>query len=234
MLGRVTTVLYQQSKTTAVDSIIYHRMTRLTRNRFIRALKDEPEDIILADIQDIPKVCRTIQDDWHADKACISLNRLTAFHLSRCLRERLEARISGSVPDNAVDILLTGCEVSLWVAEQFASDLQKTFPRLRITAVSSNKLLGTYGQGISIPSLGFPYSRKTHNLHDAIVIIVSHSGGTFAPLACSSLLQVCMACVDQFVCNRMSNACVDQFVCNRMSIACVYNRMSMCMKTRRN
>lgn len=192
MLGRVTAILYQQSKTTAVDALIYHRMTRLTRNRFIRALKEEPEDIILADIQDIPKVCRTIQDDWHADKACISLNRLTAFHLSRCLRERLEARISGSVPDNAVDILLTGCEVSLWVAEQFASDLQKTFPRLRICAVSSNKLLGTYGQEISIPNLGFPYSRKTHNLHDAIVIIVSHSGGTFAPLACSSLLQVCL------------------------------------------
>jgi hypothetical protein len=190
MLGRVTAILYQQSKGTAVDAVLYHRMTRLTRNRFIRALQEEPDDLILADIQDIPKVCRTIQDDWHADKACISLNRLTAFHLSRCLRERLEARISGSVPDNAVDILLTGCEVSLWVAEQFASDLQKTFPRLRICAISSNKILGTYGQGISIPSLGFPFSRKTHNLHDAIVIIVSHSGGTFAPLACSSLLQV--------------------------------------------
>jgi hypothetical protein len=201
MLGRVTAILYQQCKGTAVDAVLYHRMTRLTRNRFVRALQEEPDDLILADIQDIPKVCRTIQDDWHADKACISLNRLTAFHLSRCLRERLEARISGNVPDNAVDILLTGCEVSLWVAEQFASDLQKTFPRLRICAISSNKILGTYGQEISIPSLGFPFSRKTHNLHDAIVIIVSHSGGTFGPLACSSLLQVrvhisCIRCFE--------------------------------------
>ena len=44
----------------------------------------------------------------------------------------------------SVDILLTGCEVSLYLAEQFASDLKKSFPKLCIEAVSSNKLLGLF------------------------------------------------------------------------------------------
>jgi hypothetical protein len=144
----------------------------------------------LTDIQDIQRICRTIQDDWHSNKAATSLNRLTAFNLSICLRSRLEAHVKRSVPSNAVDILLTGCEVSLWLAEQFASDLQKSFPKLCVQAVSSNKLLGLYGQEIAVPALGFPYSAKTRSLNDCIVIIVSHSGGTFSPLACSNLLQV--------------------------------------------
>jgi hypothetical protein len=91
---------------------------------------------------------------------------------------------------NRVDIVITGCEVSLWLAEQFASDLQKSFPKLRIVAVSSNKLLGLYGQeGINIPAIGHSISEDSLNLFDAITIIVSHSGGTFSPLGCSSLFQ---------------------------------------------
>jgi hypothetical protein len=35
---------------------------------------------------------------------------------------------------------------------------------------------------LAVPALGFPDAPKTHNLHDTIIIIVSHSGGTFAPL----------------------------------------------------
>lgn len=61
--------------------------------------------------------------------------------------------------------------------------------RRYVKAVRSNKLLGAFGQGIAIPSVGYPISTSNPDLHDTIVIIVSHSGGTFAPLACSSLLQ---------------------------------------------
>ena len=190
MNGSLDVILYQESKATTRDPQLYHRMTRLTRNRFIKPLRAESDDPILADIQDIPKVCQSIQGEWQADKAATSLNRLTAYNLSRCLRTRLEAHIAGTTHPRAIDILLTGCEVSLWLAEQFASDLQKAFPNLRIKAVSSNKLLGLYGQDIAVPALGFPDSPSTHHLHDAIVIIVSHSGGTFGPLSCSNLLQV--------------------------------------------
>lgn len=60
---------------------------------------------------------------------------------------------------------------------------------LFIRAVSSNKLLGLFGQELSMPCTGFPYSERSMDMVDPIVIIVSHSGGTFGPLACSNLLQ---------------------------------------------
>ena len=72
-----------------------------------------------------------------------------------------------------VDIVLTGCEVSLWIAEQFATDLQKAFPKVRTSCCSSNKLLGLSGQDVAVPSFGFPHSTKTHDFHNTIVIIVS-------------------------------------------------------------
>ena len=190
MNGNLHAILYQESKATTQDPQLYHRLTRLTRNRFIKPIPDESKDLILTDIQDIPRICQNIQGEWHSDKAATSLNRLTAYNLSRCLRDRIEGHLAGIVHPQAVDILLTGCEVSLWLAEQFASDLQKSFSKLVVKAVSSNKLLGLFGQEIAVPTLGFPYMPATCRLHDSIVIIVSHSGGTFAPLSCSNLLQV--------------------------------------------
>lgn len=120
-----------------------------------------------------------------------AVNRMTAWNLANCVRTRLNARVDGTIDFHGgqIDILVTGCEVSLWVAEQFVSDLQKSFPKLVIRAVSSNKLLGLFGQELAMPCTGFPYSQKSMDLKDPIVIIVSHSGGTFGPLACSNLLQ---------------------------------------------
>lgn len=189
MNGAVHIILYQESKTATQPPLLYHRMTRLSRNPLIKPLQQESQDLILTDIQDIPRVCDAIQEDWHSKKAKTSLNRLTAFNLSRCLRTRLEDHISGKVHNRSIDVVLTGCEVSLWLAEQFASDLQKAFPLLRIKAISSNKILGLFGQEILVPAIGFPISADEYNLHDSIVIIVSHSGGTFAPLSCSNLMQ---------------------------------------------
>ena len=189
MNGKITAILHQESKSTKIDSELFHRMTKLSGNSLIQPLKEFTTDPVKTDIEDIPSVCKNIQDDWHSRRASSSLNRLTAFNLSRCLRRRLEQHVAGTVPSMSVDILLTGCEVSLYLAEQFASDLKKSFPKLTIEAVSSNKLLGLYGQEIAVPSLGFPSSPQTKNIHDSIVIIVSHSGGTFGPLACSNLLQ---------------------------------------------
>jgi len=185
------------------DTLLYHRMTKLTRNPLITPLKEDAEDTILQDIRDIPKLCKDIQDDWKvhtrrersgSESAALpfSLNRLTAWNLGRCLKQRLNAYVDNTLTPspNRVDILLTGCEVSLWLAEQFASDLQKSFPKLRIVAISSNKLLGLFGQeDINVPTVGFTTSSRTLNYDDAIVLIVSHSGGTFSPLGCSSLFQ---------------------------------------------
>jgi len=184
--GSVVLVLHQES-IAAPHGKLYSRMTLLEGNEFVQALPEIAKDLILFDIQDIPRACKAIQQSW----ANVGLNRLTGWNLSRCLKGRLNDRISGKIPSHAgtADILLTGCEVSLWLAEQFASDLQKVFPRLFIKSVSSNKLLGMFGQDMAIPSVGYPISTNNPDLHDTIVIIVSHSGGTFAPLACSNLLQ---------------------------------------------
>lgn len=187
--------LIQESMNLNQPEMLYHRMTKLTKNRLITPLKPDTRDPILQDIRDIPMICSAIQDDWlniGDGTNMFSLNRLTAWNLGRCIKERLEKYVSGEFTPcaNKVDILLTGCEVSLWLAEQFASDLQKAFPKLRIIAMSSNKLLGLYGQeDINIPTVGFPVSEKSLNLFDAITIIVSHSGGTFSPLGCSNLFQ---------------------------------------------
>ena len=189
MRGAVQIVICQESKSTTLDRELYHRLTRLSRNPLIKPLPALSDDPVLTDIQDIPKICRAIQDDFRSSKASSSMNRLTAFHLSLCLKARLERKIKGRYQSNSIDVLLTGCEVSLWLAEQFASDLQKSFPKLSVQAMSSNKILGMCGQEIEIPTCGFPFSTQTMNFSDAIVIIVSHSGGTFAPLACSNLLQ---------------------------------------------
>lgn len=192
MNGTVRVVLYQQNGDgTPKDTSLFHRMTLLEGNAFIEPLKPVPQDVVLSDIQSIPRVCHEIQKDWQNEGKAISFNRLTALTLSRSLIRRLDAIAAGRIQRHvgSIDILLTGCEVSLWLAEQLASDLKKAFTKLNILAVSSNKVLGLFGQEQSIPAIGFPISRQTHSLTDSIVVIVSHSGGTFGPLQCSNLLQ---------------------------------------------
>ena len=180
----VNVVLLQQSDT---FKPISKRLTLLENNEFIKPLSHDCTDPVLTDIQDIPRICADIQNDWRS----VGLNRMTAWNLARCIQTRMKAHVDGSIKchGNTVDILVTGCEVSLWVAEQFCSDLQKSFPQLFVKSVSSNKLLGLFGQELAMPCTGFPDSAKTLDLKDPIVIIVSHSGGTFSPLACSNLLQ---------------------------------------------
>ena len=188
MNNRLSLVLAPENDILArLQDYIYRRMTPLEDNQLITPIPIFPRDPVMADIRDIPRVCSAIQEDWKD----ANLNRLTAWNLRQCILDRLEKIADGTIPRRAgmVDILLTGCEVSLWLAEQFATDLQKSFPGLHIQAISSNKLLGLFGQEISIPAVGYPMSTKSHNLEDAITIIVSHSGGTFSPLAVSNLLQ---------------------------------------------
>lgn len=171
MNGSVSVVLLHQSKMFKGGTNFCKRMILLENNEFIKPLLDDFADPVLKDIHDIPRVCSQIQEDWHD----VGLNRMTAWNLANCIRSRLKARIDGRIECHGgqVDILVTGCEVSLWVAENFVSDLQKSFPKLFIKAVSSNKLLGLFGQELAMPCTGFPYSQKSMDLNsDPIVIIV--------------------------------------------------------------
>jgi hypothetical protein len=180
----VTVTSYQESK---IKSTFRERSTPLKDNDHLLPLPKESKDPIQEDLFDIPGSLADIQKSWRDG----GLNRLSAWNLCRHLRQRLQARLDGKLPAHggSVDVLITGCEVSLWLGEQFASDLQKAFPKLSVQAVSSNKILGALGQELAVPCIGYPMSAMTPDLTDTIVIIVSHSGGTFAPLACSNLLQ---------------------------------------------
>ena len=40
-----------------------------------------------------------------------------------------------------IDILLVGVEMGLWLAEQAANDLKLIFPKLRVQALSANKII---------------------------------------------------------------------------------------------
>ena len=84
---------------------------------------------------------------------------------------------------------MTGCEVSLWLGEQFAADLSNVFKKLSVKCISSNKILGLLGQDFPIPQNGHQYSKDGWDLANTIVIIVSHSGGTFGSLNVANLVQ---------------------------------------------
>ena len=123
------------------------RITPLRDNEFLIPLTPDYDDPIAEDIGSIPQALYGIQERWKEG----GLNRLTAWNLGRKLRERLTAQAAGRTK-SGVDIVVTGCEVSLWVAEQFASDLSKSFTNLVIQATSSNKLLGLMGQEVRTKS----------------------------------------------------------------------------------
>ena len=163
------------------------RFLRLEGNPLILPLPMPTRDPVGNDISDIPRILSELQRDWVSPG---SLNRLSACTLCRSVLQRLnDLRNNTKRAPHTIDILITGCEVSLWVAEQFAADLHKVFPLLSIRAISANKVLGMLGHNYPVPQFGFSVQEESFDLYDSIVIIVSHSGGTFAPLAISKLLR---------------------------------------------
>jgi hypothetical protein len=163
------------------------RVLRLGGNPFVEPLpKMGLKDPVGDDIAAIPKVLRRIQDDWNEPSE--SLNRLTCFTLLARIKKRLLQHESGE-HDGSVDLLITGCEVSLWIGEQFASDLHNAFPQLKIVTLSANKLLSQLGQAFPVPNTGFSFNETSYNFADSCVLMISHSGGTFATLNVSNLLK---------------------------------------------
>ena len=149
----------------------------------------EVDDQVARDIADIPKVLSLLQAQWeHPNDAAESYNRLTALTFTSLLTKRMHLH-DRRQHDGSVDLLITGCEVSLWMGEQFAADLHRAFPKLNVVTISANKLLAQLGQSFPIPQLNFQFHERSYSLSGALVLVISHSGGTFAPLACSNLLR---------------------------------------------
>lgn len=173
-------------------SRMWRRRLRLDGNPALAMLPDTPRrasrshDPVGVDLLDIPRVVKRLTEDF--DGEAHSPNRLSAWTFTSKLRQRLKAHRSGQ-HDGSVDLLVTGCEVSLWLGEQFASDLAKVYPKLKVVTLSANKLLGQLGQELPIPQLGFPFSATSHDFRGSVVLVLTHSGGTYAPLLCCSLFQ---------------------------------------------
>lgn len=53
----------------------------------------------------------------------------------------------------------------------------------------SLRRLGQLGQSFPIPQTNFSFHAGSYNLRNTLCLLVSHSGGTFATLACSNLLK---------------------------------------------
>ena len=166
---------------------LFKRVLRLGGNPFVEPLpKLGLKDPVGADIADIPRIIKKIQDDWNEPSR--SLNRRTVFTLFSKIKKRLMQHEDGT-HDGSVDLLVTGCEVSLWIGEQFASDLHNAFPQLKIVTLSANKLLSQLGQAFPVPNTGFYFNETSYDFSNTNVLMISHSGGTFATLNVSNLLK---------------------------------------------
>eukprot|EP00966_Prymnesium_polylepis_P304402 7032765-Prymnesium_polylepis.1 len=77
------------------------RMLQLENNPLVQALPPMGgDDPVGEDIADIPRVLRKIKDDWNEPEG--SLNRMSAFTLSRLLRARMRSR-AGTTHDGSLD-----------------------------------------------------------------------------------------------------------------------------------
>ena len=184
MSGKVTLTIIEES-VGAKPSVFKKRLVRLHQNPLIKPLPDAVDDPVAQDVADIPQVLNDIISTWDSGS---SINNISSWWLGRCISERLQW-YANNKHDGSVDLLVTGCEVSLWLGEQFCADMTQVFPRLNIKCISANKLLGLFGQDFPIPQTGHAFHEHAWNLKDTVTLIISHSGGTFGSLAVSNLLQ---------------------------------------------
>ncbi|CAE7390981.1 unnamed protein product, partial [Symbiodinium pilosum] len=181
MNNALTVTLVRES---FVRKTMMKRMVAIEDNPLVLPLPRSKAEPVGQDIQDIPKALEKIQNDWDLGRG---LNRSTAWALGRALRGRLQDKLAGKVASDAVDLLITGCEVSLWLGEQLAADLSLCFRRLVVRCISANKILGLHGLECPMPQTG--HGCGSWNLQGACVLLVSHSGGSFSTLNISNLLQ---------------------------------------------
>lgn len=145
-----------------------------------RAVPYDPRvDLVLKDIQETPGVLRLIDETWVDDLTHeFSSGKALCDHLLSCMSYRLKHRL------DIYDLLISGVEASLWMAEQWAADVRRIFPLINIVTVSPNKLLGL-GQH-SAGKVFFPsseaISEKRIDSEHTCVLFISQSGQTFATL----------------------------------------------------
>jgi len=135
---------------------------------------DPSVDLVAKDLRETPMVLTAVDKAWAKSTSpeCIAAKTLIEA-LQVCMKMRKEHMT------DTTDLLIGGVEASLWVAEQFATDLRFTFPNLSINTVSANKLLGIGEHETGkIIDAGVPYKLSPNTC----VLLISQSGQTFPTL----------------------------------------------------
>lgn len=137
-------------------------------------------DLVAQDLRDVPVVLNRIRTAW-GDAS--SPNSKSARKFFAAIREAVLRKLRPDTDAServSVDVLVIGVEVSLWIGEQFASDLQTLFPCLRVIPCSANKIIGVLSNAKgSFAMTGFSFCSVNLDLKRTIVVSLSHSGQTF-------------------------------------------------------
>ena len=122
-------------------------------------------DPVGKDLLDTPGILKRITADF--DSREHSFNRISAWTFTSKLRERLKWHRAGT-HDRSVDLLITGCEVSLWIGEQFASDLKLVYPTLHVEVRSLPPLSESHAVTRPLPQSQYATPSVTFHLtiHD--------------------------------------------------------------------
>lgn len=143
---------------------------------------DPKVDLISADLDCTPAVLASIDRVWGTPHSLENnAARSLSIALVDCMRERLKNR------EETTDLVISGVEASLWLAEAFSADLRTIFPQANIVTLSSNKLLG-----LGLPrcaSVFFPGSIVVEEKllsSKTCFLLITQSGQTFPVLHGSS------------------------------------------------
>ncbi|WP_238393188.1 c-type heme family protein [Myxacorys almedinensis] len=168
-------------------SELEERWIPLQDNAYILPPEEQANDPVQRDIQDIPKVLKSIEQSWRDP---VSFNRQTADYLVELLIEKAKLwdhrqratvnfKLEQVADIAAIDLLITGVESSLWLGERFAQDLTLLFPSLSVKTISANQLL----QRLQYDWKGLRLGKTS------IVLAISQSGQTFPTLQATNALE---------------------------------------------
>jgi len=149
-------------------------------------------DPVKTDIDQIPFVLNSIDNNWR-DKESLNTASARRFAGLVCslaeLRQAAEEGSSDAHP-GAIDVLVTGVEVSHWIGQQFVADLARVFPMLNCVALSSNFVLGLLQEGAGhLEPMNFPLTAESFRLAPgAVCLACSQSGTTYPTVWAARLL----------------------------------------------
>jgi len=139
----------------------------------------EPDaDLVEGDLFATPAIINRIDEAWNSR----STHEYQAAE-DLCNRLLVAMRARQSVNKDSIDLLVGGVEASLWIAEQWASDLRALFPFLNVVTQSTNKLMGLEGDSPGKIFFSGCESTSWRRIDSTTcVLLISQSGQTFPTL----------------------------------------------------